>query len=92
MDGDRSRLPAVHDGGHALHKGRGAGFGTTYLACREYPLMAFIGWLMCNALAMSFCMAGLLALVNVGYYGKGWQTPLLIGALFANISAYHQPF
>lgn len=53
--------------------------------------MAFIGWLCITALAMSFCMAGLLALIGVGDKQKAWQ-PLLIGAICALVSVYNQPF
>jgi len=42
LDGDRSRRTAVHDGGHALHKGRGAGVGKADLAYRGYPLIGAI--------------------------------------------------
>lgn len=53
--------------------------------------MAFVGWLMCASLAMSFCMAGLLAMIGAGDRSTA-STPLLIGAIFALVSIYNQPF
>lgn len=53
--------------------------------------MAFIGWLCITALAMSFCMAGLLSLIGAGDRSTA-STPLLIGAIFALFSIHNQPF
>lgn len=47
--------------------------------------MAFIGWLCITALAMSFCMAGLLALIGAGD-GDIARQALLIGSVFALLS------
>lgn len=53
--------------------------------------MAFIGWLCITAMALAFFMDGLLALIGVGDREKACQ-PLLIGAIFALVSIYNQPF
>lgn len=53
--------------------------------------MAFFGWLCITALAMSFCMVGLLALIGASDLSTA-STPLLIGAIFALVSIYNQPF